>query len=55
MTGTGCLRGHERLDAVGVVTDFRDDRLRPGFDIYHDEAGVEELLRRLVVAIVATG
>lgn len=30
-----------------VVTDYRDDRLRIGFGIYHDEADVAELLRRL--------
>jgi kynureninase len=35
------------LHQAGVVTDHRDDRLRFGFGVYHDEADVEELCRRL--------
>lgn len=34
----------ERLD---VLTDARGDRLRFGFGLYHDEADVDELFRRL--------
>ena len=35
-----------RLHAAGVVTDFRDDRLRIGFGIYHGEADVDDLCHR---------
>ena len=35
---------HDRLDAAGVVTDRRGDRLRIGFGIYHDEGDVDTLL-----------
>lgn len=42
---------HRRLKAAGVLTDYRDDRLRIGFGIYHDEADVEELLRRCEEAL----
>ena len=35
------------LHAAGVITDHRADRLRIGFGLYHDEADVDELLRRL--------
>jgi len=35
------------LHAAGVITDYRHDRLRIGFGLYHDEADVDELLRRL--------
>ena len=38
---------HAALHAVGVITDYRADRLRIGFGLYHDEADVDELLRRL--------
>ena len=38
---------HLALHAAGVVTDYRDDRLRIGFGLYHDEADIDELLRRL--------
>ena len=34
----------DRLDAAGVVTDRRGDRLRIGFGIYHDEGDVDTLL-----------
>jgi selenocysteine lyase/cysteine desulfurase len=37
-----------RLKAVGVVTDARDDRLRVGFGVYHDEAAVDALVARWV-------
>jgi kynureninase len=42
---------HQRLKAQSVLTDYRDDRLRIGFGIYHDEADVEELLRRCKAAL----
>jgi kynureninase len=38
---------HAALHAAGVITDYRDDRLRIGFGLYHDDADVDELLRRL--------
>ncbi len=38
---------HRSLAERNVVTDHRGDRLRIGFGIYHDEAAVDELLRRL--------
>ena len=41
---------HRRLRAVGVMTDYRGDRLRIGFGIYHDDADVDELFRRLRAA-----
>ena len=34
---------HDRLAEHGVVTDYRRDRLRIGFGIYHDDADVDEL------------
>jgi kynureninase len=37
---------HQRLKQRGVITDYREDRLRIGFGIYHDPADVTELLRR---------
>jgi kynureninase len=38
---------HSALHAAGVITDYRDDRLRIGFGLYHDEPDVDELVRRL--------
>lgn len=38
---------HRRLAEAGVATDYRGDRLRFGFAIYHDDEDVDELLRRL--------
>jgi selenocysteine lyase/cysteine desulfurase len=38
---------HGALHAAGVITDYRHDRLRIGFGLYHDEADIDELLRRL--------
>ena len=35
------------LHAAGVIVDHRHDRLRIGFGLYHDDADVDELLRRL--------
>ncbi|MGH3913690.1 MAG: aminotransferase class V-fold PLP-dependent enzyme [Pseudonocardiaceae bacterium] len=36
-----------RLRARKVITDYRDDRLRVGFGIYHDEGDVDTLCHRL--------
>jgi kynureninase len=38
---------HAALHAAGVITDYRHDRLRIGFGLYHDEADIDELVRRL--------
>jgi selenocysteine lyase/cysteine desulfurase len=38
---------HRRLGELGVVTDFRGDRLRFGFGLYHDPEDVDGLLDRL--------
>lgn len=40
-----------RLAAAGVVCDHRDDRLRIGFGLYHDDADIDELLRRVAVML----
>jgi kynureninase len=42
---------HERLAAQRVVTDYRADRLRLGFGIYHDACDVDELLVRCARAL----
>lgn len=34
---------HEGLRALGVICDYRDDRLRLGFGIYHDPADIQAL------------
>jgi selenocysteine lyase/cysteine desulfurase len=34
---------HERLQALGVVCDYRGDRLRLGFGIYHDPVDIQGL------------
>jgi selenocysteine lyase/cysteine desulfurase len=36
-----------RLEERGVIVDHRDDRLRIGFGVYHDEADVERLCSEL--------
>ena len=38
---------HAALHAAGVIADYRDDRLRIGFGLYHDDADIDELRRRL--------
>ncbi len=38
---------HDGLAAQRVMTDYRADRLRVGFGVYHDVADVEALLRAL--------
>jgi kynureninase len=42
---------YRRLKAGGVLTDYREDRLRIGLGIYHDSADIEELLRRFKAAL----
>jgi len=42
---------HRRLHHQGVVTDYRGDRLRIGFGIYHDPADVDRLVS--VIAAVS--
>jgi kynureninase len=37
---------YAKLHAAGVITDFRDDRLRIGFGLYHSESDVDELCHR---------
>lgn len=41
----------QRLAAAEVVCDHRDDRLRIGFGVYHDEADIHELLRRVAISL----
>jgi kynureninase len=43
----GAAAVHAALHAAGVIADYRDDRLRIGFGLYHDDSDVDELLRRL--------
>ena len=38
---------HDRLREAGVVTDYRGNRLRIGFGLYHDPTDVDELCRRI--------
>ncbi len=38
---------HDELLSLGVMTDYRGDRLRFGFAVYHDENDVEELVARI--------
>jgi len=38
---------HRRLGELGVVTDYRGDRLRFGIGLYHDPEDVDRLLERL--------
>jgi len=45
LPGAGAL--YQALHQAGVVTDHRDDRLRLGFGIYHDDSDVDELCLRL--------
>ena len=42
---------YARLQAQNVITDYREDRLRFGFGIYHDAADVDELLQRCAKAL----
>jgi selenocysteine lyase/cysteine desulfurase len=34
---------HERLQALGIICDYRHDRLRLGFGVYHDPADIQAL------------
>lgn len=45
---------YRKLHARGVVTDFRSDRLRVGFGIYHDDEDVDRLIQHLVETIGET-
>ena len=38
---------HGALHVANVITDYRDDRLRIGFGLYHDDADIDELVRTL--------
>ena len=38
---------HSALQGVGVMTDYRDDRFRLGFALYHDPSDVDELATRI--------
>jgi len=38
---------HASLHAAGVIADYRDDRLRIGFGLYHGHDDIDELVRRL--------
>jgi selenocysteine lyase/cysteine desulfurase len=38
---------HASLHAAGVIADYRDDRLRIGFGLYHGQDDIDELVRRL--------
>jgi len=42
---------HSRLQAHNVIADYREDRLRLGFGIYHDAADIDELLHRCKAAL----
>jgi selenocysteine lyase/cysteine desulfurase len=46
----GAEEVHRRLRLQGIVADLRGDRIRVGFGIYHDDADIDELLRRLAAA-----
>lgn len=38
---------HNKLKSVGVLTDFRNDRLRFGFGLYQEKSDIDELMERL--------
>jgi len=40
-----------RLKSAEVICDYRDDRLRIGFGVYHDESDISELLRRIAITL----
>ncbi len=42
---------HAQLKTRKVISDYREDRLRLGFGVYHDEADVGELVQRVAVAL----
>lgn len=42
---------HAALQKQDVITDYREDRLRIGFGIYHDAADIDELLQRCAKAL----
>ncbi|MFT4541621.1 MAG: kynureninase, partial [Planctomycetota bacterium] len=43
---------HQALRKLGVITDYRGDRLRFGFGLYHDEADVDALCERVADVVV---
>ena len=42
---------HQRLLGAGVVTDYRGDRLRFGFGLYHDTDDIDRLCERLALTL----
>jgi len=42
---------YARLQQRDVIVDYREDRLRVGFGIYHDAADIDELVHRCGVAL----
>lgn len=42
---------YETLHRRGVITDYRKDRLRIGFGIYHDEADVAQLTQAIAASL----
>ncbi|GAC1625675.1 MAG: aminotransferase class V-fold PLP-dependent enzyme [Nevskia sp.] len=42
---------HAELKSHKVITDYREDRLRIGFGVYHDEGDMAELVQRVAVAL----
>ena len=42
---------YSRLQRHNVIVDYREDRLRIGFGIYHDPADIDELLHRCGAAL----
>jgi selenocysteine lyase/cysteine desulfurase len=45
---------HGALRSLGVVTDYRRDRLRLGFGVYHDRDDVDRLIERTADALSLT-
>jgi selenocysteine lyase/cysteine desulfurase len=42
---------HQRLLDAGIVTDYRGDRLRFGFGLYHDPEDIDRLCERLAAVL----
>jgi kynureninase len=38
---------HRALQGANIITDYRDDRLRIGFGLYHDDSDIDDLVRNL--------
>ncbi|HEY7705339.1 MAG TPA: aminotransferase class V-fold PLP-dependent enzyme [Acidimicrobiia bacterium] len=45
---------HRAMRELGVVTDYRRDRLRIGFGVYHDRSEVDALVERATAALALT-